>query len=248
MADGHSIAKLAGAVAACEAAGGIGAFLSREGLQEWYPELQKPSFNPPGWVFGPTWALLYALMGTSLWLAEERGEDGAAKRTSRVFFGAQLLLNVLWTYVFFGRRAPGWAFVEVLVLLAAIASYRRVLREGLQDGGAAARTVSAVDRLRVGVDLLRLAPESLGVVGDLDRLSLRGLLGNSGFSPRSYCPDILGRCSPQFGPLRNGCPTRSCAFAKSRLRGPLLCSKLHSLELCVPPKNGAVCAPAGRLA
>lgn len=104
MADGHSIAKLAGAVAACEAAGGIGAFLSREGLQEWYPELQKPSFNPPDWVFGPTWTLLYALMGTSLWLAEERGENGAAKRTSRVFFGAQLLLNVLWTYVFFGRR------------------------------------------------------------------------------------------------------------------------------------------------
>jgi translocator protein len=122
MADGRSIAKLAGAVAACEAAGGIGAFLSREGLQEWYPKLQKPSFNPPGWVFGPTWTLLYALMGTSLWLAEERDEDGAAKRTSRVFFGAQLVLNVLWTYVFFGRRAPGWAFVEVLVLLAAIAS------------------------------------------------------------------------------------------------------------------------------
>ena len=122
MAYGHSIAKLAGAVAACEAAGGIGAFLSREGLQEWYPKLHKPSFNPPDWVFGPTWTLLYALMGTSLWLAEEREEDGAAKWTSRVFFGAQLVLNVLWTYVFFGRRAPGWAFVEVLVLLAAIAA------------------------------------------------------------------------------------------------------------------------------
>jgi translocator protein len=95
IADGHSIAKLAGAVAACEAAGGIGDFLSREGLQEWYPQLHKPSFNPPGWVFGPTWTLLYALMGTSLWLAEERGEDGAAKLNSRVFFGGQLLLNVL---------------------------------------------------------------------------------------------------------------------------------------------------------
>lgn len=122
MADGRSIAKLAGAVAACEAAGGIGAFLSWEGLQEWYPKLQKPSFNPPGWVFGPTWTLLYALIGTSLWVAEERGEDGAAKRTSRVFFGAQLLLNVLWTYVFFGRRSPGWTLVEVLVLLGAIAA------------------------------------------------------------------------------------------------------------------------------
>jgi tryptophan-rich sensory protein len=54
--------------------------------------------------------------------AEERGEDGAAKRASRALFGAQLLLNVLWTYVFFGRRAPGWAFVEVVFLLAAIAA------------------------------------------------------------------------------------------------------------------------------
>jgi benzodiazapine receptor len=111
------------AVAACEAAGGIGAFLSREGLREWYPKLQKSSLNPLGWVFGPTWTLLYALMGASLWLAEERGgDDEAAKRTSRFLFGAQLLLNVLWTYVFFGRRAPGWAFVEILVLLAAVAA------------------------------------------------------------------------------------------------------------------------------
>ena len=123
MAEARQVVKLAVAVAACEAAGGIGAFLSREGLREWYPKLQKPSFNPPGWVFGPTWTLLYALMGASLWLAEERAQgDEAAKRTSRFFFGAQLLLNVLWTYVFFGRRAPGWAFVEVLVLLAAIAA------------------------------------------------------------------------------------------------------------------------------
>ena len=123
MADGRSIAKLAGTVAACQAAGGIGAWLSREGLREWYPKIQKPSFTPPGWVFGPTWTLLYALMGTSLWLAEERGEDnGATKQTSRVLFGAQLFLNLLWTYVFFGRRAPGWALAEVAVLLVAIAA------------------------------------------------------------------------------------------------------------------------------
>ena len=102
--------------------GGIGAMPSREGLREWYPNIRKPSFTPPGSVFGPTWGLLYALMGASLWLAEERGEDGAAKRSSRALSGAQLLLNVLWTYVFFDRRAPGWAFVEVVSLLAAIAA------------------------------------------------------------------------------------------------------------------------------
>ena len=123
MADGRSIAKLAGIVAACQAAGGIGAWLSREGLSEWYPKIQKPSFTPLGWVFGPTWTLLYALMGASLWLAEERGEDNdATKQTSRVLFGAQLFLNVLWTYAFFVRRAPGWALVEVAVLLVAIAA------------------------------------------------------------------------------------------------------------------------------
>ncbi len=93
MADGRSVAKLVGTVVACEAAGGIGAFLSRQGLQEWYPTLRKPSFTPPGSYFGPTWTLLYALMGASLWLAGERGEDGAAKRASRALFGAQLLLK-----------------------------------------------------------------------------------------------------------------------------------------------------------
>ena len=62
-------------------------------------------------------------MGAPLWLAEERGgDDEAAKRTSRFLFGAQLLLNVLWTYVIFGRRAPGWAFVEILFLLAAVSA------------------------------------------------------------------------------------------------------------------------------
>ena len=122
MADERSIAKLVGTVVECEAAGGIGAFLTRQGLRDWYPTLRKPSFTPPGSYFGPTWTLLYALMGVSLWLAEKRGEDGAAKRATRAPFGAQLLLNALWTYVFFGRRAPGWASVEVVFLLAAIAA------------------------------------------------------------------------------------------------------------------------------
>jgi tryptophan-rich sensory protein len=112
MVDGRSKAKLVGSMVACEAAGGIGALLSRQGLREWYSTLRKPSFTPPGSYFGPTWTLLYALMGASLWMAEERGEDGATKGASRTLFGAQLLLNVLWTYVFFGRRRLGrrtWA-------------------------------------------------------------------------------------------------------------------------------------------
>ena len=89
--------------------GGIGAMPSREGLREWYPNIRKPSFTPPGSVFGPTWGLLYALMGASLWLAEEQGEDDTTMWASRGLFGAQLPLNVLWTYVCFGRRGGRWS-------------------------------------------------------------------------------------------------------------------------------------------
>ena len=59
MVDGRSKAKVVGSVVACEAAGGIGALLSRQGLREWYSTLRKPSFTPPGSYFGPTWTLLY---------------------------------------------------------------------------------------------------------------------------------------------------------------------------------------------
>ncbi len=71
MADERSIAKLVVTVVECEAAGGMGAFLARQGLRDWHPTLRKPPFTPPGSYFGPTWTLLYALMGVSLWLAEK---------------------------------------------------------------------------------------------------------------------------------------------------------------------------------
>jgi len=73
-------------------------------------------------VFGPVWTLLYALMGVSFYIAERRGVEEGARTAPRVFFGAQLALNVLWTYVFFGRRSPGWALVEITFLLFAVAA------------------------------------------------------------------------------------------------------------------------------
>jgi len=73
-------------------------------------------------VFAPVWTLLYAMMGLSLYLASQRHteEDGSVWRASRVLFGTQLALNALWSYVFFGRRAPGWALLEILFLWVAI--------------------------------------------------------------------------------------------------------------------------------
>jgi benzodiazapine receptor len=126
MANGNSVKRLVGAVLLCEVAGGIGSTLTRNGLRAWYPKLQKPSFTPPDWVFGPVWTLLYAMMGVSLYLvSQQRGEDSGEVRSARILFWVQLVLNVLWSYVFFGRRSPGWALVEIGFLWIAIAATTR---------------------------------------------------------------------------------------------------------------------------
>jgi tryptophan-rich sensory protein len=122
MASESSIPKLVGSVLLCEGAGAVGSIYTYEGVRDWFPNLEKPSFTPPGWVFAPVWTVLYALMGLSLHLASERRseEDEDLWQASKALFGIQLVLNVLWSYVFFGRRSPGWALVEISFLWAAI--------------------------------------------------------------------------------------------------------------------------------
>ncbi len=107
------------AIAVCESAGGLGAIATKDGTKTWYPRLKKPSFNPPSWVFGPVWTTLYAMMGVSGWLLWRRREDEAAQRAGALF-AVQLILNTLWSFIFFRWRSPGWAFLEVIVLWAAI--------------------------------------------------------------------------------------------------------------------------------
>ncbi|MFO8184768.1 MAG: TspO/MBR family protein, partial [Candidatus Aegiribacteria sp.] len=74
--------------------------------------LAKPSFNPPGWVFGPVWTVLYILMGIAVWLVWK--EQGFS--TAVYLFMAQLALNALWSYLFFGANKPGLAFLEIILL------------------------------------------------------------------------------------------------------------------------------------
>lgn len=83
---------------------------------EWYTGLEKPSFNPPSWVFGPVWTLLYILMGTAAWLIWKKG--GPAPLIYLFFF--QLVLNALWSYLFFGANRPDLAFYEIILLWTAI--------------------------------------------------------------------------------------------------------------------------------
>jgi len=86
---------------------------------EWYASLAKPSWNPPGYLFGPVWTALYILMGLAAWLVwREVGLSGG--RAALGLFVFQLALNALWSYLFFGIHQPGLAFIEIVVLWLAI--------------------------------------------------------------------------------------------------------------------------------
>lgn len=117
---------LIGWLALCFAAAAFGG-LFRPG--EWYAALQKPSWNPPGWVFGPVWTALYTMMAVAAWLVWKRG-GFKAQRVALSLFLLQLLFNALWSPLFFGLHTPGLAFADIvllwLALLATILQFWRV--------------------------------------------------------------------------------------------------------------------------
>jgi translocator protein len=97
----------------------VAAFGSQFTPGAWYDRLAKPSWTPPGWIFGPVWTLLYGLMAVSAWLVwREHGLSGA--RAALLLFLAQLVLNGAWSWIFFGLERPGVAVIELGVLWVAI--------------------------------------------------------------------------------------------------------------------------------
>jgi len=92
---------------------------SRFPVDEWYTALSKPSWNPPNWLFGPVWSVLYLLMAVSAWLVwREAGIPGAILPLS--IFLLQLVLNAAWSWLFFGSHELLIAFIEILGLWVAI--------------------------------------------------------------------------------------------------------------------------------
>lgn len=85
----------------------------------WYAELTKPTWTPPGWLFGPVWTVLYATIAVSGWLLWRRSERPGA-RAALAAWSVQMLLNALWSWLFFGLQAPGVALGEILALWTAI--------------------------------------------------------------------------------------------------------------------------------
>lgn len=85
----------------------------------WYAALEKPFWNPPGWVFGPVWTALYTMMGVASWLVWPRRRRHSVGFALGVY-GGQLILNALWTVFFFGLENPALALVDIALLLAGI--------------------------------------------------------------------------------------------------------------------------------
>ncbi len=96
----------------------LGGWLTSFGVGGWYAALQKPAWNPPSWLFGPVWTALYITIAVAAWLVWMR--HAPLGRLALTLWAVQLALNLAWSALFFYMRQPGWAFLEIIVLLAAI--------------------------------------------------------------------------------------------------------------------------------
>lgn len=112
--------KLALAIALSELAGMIGAVFTAPSVAGWYVGIAKPAFNPPSWIFGPVWTTLFALMGIAAFLVWKKGLKRRDVKIALTIFAVQLVLNTLWSIIFFGLQNPGGALVEIVFLWLAI--------------------------------------------------------------------------------------------------------------------------------
>lgn len=123
-------AETASIVAGVNALGaGAGILAGSGGESEWYASLEKPSFQPPAWVFGPVWTALYTMMGISLSILWRARKRTPAATPALQLFAMQYLMNLAWSFLFFRWQRPRSAFVEILVLsfvvvLTIIAAWR----------------------------------------------------------------------------------------------------------------------------
>jgi len=114
------IFKLLISIVACQCAGAIGSIFSITAIPTWYAALQKPPFTPPNWLFAPAWIILYLLMAISAFIVWRRGSDNLQVRRALFVFLIQLILNTLWSVVFFGLESLLYGVVVIVALWIAI--------------------------------------------------------------------------------------------------------------------------------
>lgn len=98
----------------------LGGLATASSVGSWYATIEKPGFTPPGWVFGPAWTTLYALMATSAWLVWRKGPSDKGVKTALLAYFVQLVINFAWSPLFFGMQSPILGLVNIIILLAAI--------------------------------------------------------------------------------------------------------------------------------
>jgi benzodiazapine receptor len=115
-----AISKLIASIIICQLAGVIGSLFTTPAIPSWYATLKKPSFTPPNWIFSPVWIALFVLMGIAAFLVWNKGLTDQKVKIALSIFGVQLILNVLWSVMFFGLRSPLVGLIEIAVLWVAI--------------------------------------------------------------------------------------------------------------------------------
>jgi len=124
------VIKLIVSILICQLAGIVGSFFTAPAIPTWYAQLKKPSFVPPSWVFAPVWIILFFLMGVSVYLIWSRGVERKQVRIAPFIFSVQLILNILWSFFFFGLQSPLLGFIDIVLLwfaiLATILSFYKI--------------------------------------------------------------------------------------------------------------------------
>lgn len=114
--------KLVITIVISELAGIIGSMFTIPSVTNWYAGIAKPTTNPPVWIFAPVWTILFALMGIAAFLVWRNGLERRDIKIALSIFIGQLVLNTLWSMIFFGLHSPGGALVEIIFLWLAIAA------------------------------------------------------------------------------------------------------------------------------
>ena len=107
--------KLIISIVLCVSLGSVGGLVTVNEIPTWYATLNKPSFNPPNWLFGPVWTTLYVLMGISVYLIWKQPVSTERNKALQLFI-IQFILNFCWSFIFFGLHATGWALMEMIAL------------------------------------------------------------------------------------------------------------------------------------
>jgi translocator protein len=111
-----NVVKLFVSIVIPVAVGATAGLFTATGVDSWYQTINKPSWNPPSWIFAPVWTSLYVMMGIAFYLVWKSDNSEVLKKTAISLFAVQLILNFFWSFIFFNQQQPGWALVEIIAM------------------------------------------------------------------------------------------------------------------------------------